>query len=145
LRVRAVGKRGLSRVVAVKVTVTVPYPPLTAGAPIEVGAGAGVPSVDAGGVWVPLTGSGELAHVDPAGAVVGKTAVGVAAGGREGLLDSAALAGGSVWSASDAGGTISRVDGTSGARTASIPAGTRPGGLAVGDGAVWAFSFLAAT
>jgi virginiamycin B lyase len=98
--------------------------------------------VDAGVVWVPLTGTGELARVDPAGAVLGKTAVGVVDGGREGLLDSAAIAGGSVWSASDAGGTISRLDRTSGARTADIPAGTRPGGLAVGGGAVWAFSFL---
>jgi streptogramin lyase len=142
LRVRAVGKRGLSRVVAVKVTVTVPYPSLSAAAPIQVGQGAGVPAVNAGTAWVPLTDTGELARVDAIGSLAGKTEVGVAAAGREGLLDSAATAGGSVWAASDAGGTISRIDATSGARTATIPAGTRPGGLAVGDGAVWAFSFL---
>ena len=48
---------------------------------------------------------------------------------------------GSIWAASDAGGTIARVDAALGTRTATIPAGTRPGGLAVGDGAVWAFGF----
>src|ERR1700756_3792765 len=63
LRVRAVGRRGLSRVVAVKVKVTVPYAALTAGAPIQVGTGAGVPAVDGATVWVPLTATGELARV----------------------------------------------------------------------------------
>ena len=142
LRVRAVGKRNSSRVVAVKVAVTVPYPALVAAAPISVGAGAGVAAVDDGTAWVPLTEAGELARVTPAGALAGKNTVGVPADGREGFLDSAAVAGGSVWTASDAGGTIARVDPTSGAVTATIAAGTRPGGLAVGDGAVWAFGFL---
>src|SRR5215471_15348443 len=90
LRVRAVGKRGSSRVVAVKVSVTVPYPVLTAAAPVQVGKGAGFP-------------------------------------------DSATATGGSVWSASDAGGTITRIDPATGAITATIAAGTRPGGLVAGD------------
>src|SRR5262249_42735447 len=131
LRVRAVGKRGLSKVVTVKVAVTVPYPALTAGPPISVGAGAGVAAAAAGTVWVPLTEDGQLARIDAAGSLAGKTPVGVPAGGREGFLDSATSAGGSVWAASDAGGTISRVDPASGAITETVAAGTRPGGLAV--------------
>jgi streptogramin lyase len=142
LRVRAVGKSGLSRIVTVKVAVTVPYPALNAGAPVDVGAGAGVPAVAAGAAWVPLTGPGQLARVDAAGSVGAKTTVGVPSGGSEGFLDSATVAGGSVWTASDAGGTIARVDPASGAITAKIAAGTRPGGLVVGDDAVWAFGFL---
>ena len=142
LRVRAVGRRGSSRVVAVKVAITVPYPLLAAGTPVSMGAGAGVPAVDGGIAWVPITDTGELARVDASGSVAGRTAVGVATPSGGGFLDSAAVAGGSVWTASDAGGTIARVDPSSGARTAVIPAGTRPGGLAVGGGAVWAFSFL---
>lgn len=142
LRVRAVGKRSASKVVSLKVSVTIPYAKLAAGAPIQVGAGAGVPAVEGGTVWVPVTGTGEVARVDAGGSVVGRTTVGVTSDSGAGFLDSAAIAGGSVWSASDAGGTIARVDPSSGARTALIPAGTRPGGLVVGDGAVWSFSFL---
>lgn len=142
LRVRAVGRRGSSRVVAVKVSITVPYPLLTAAAPIQVGKGAGVPAVDGATLWVPLTDTGELARVDSAGTIGGKTTVGVAAAAGAGFLDSAAAAGGSVWAASDSGGTIARIDPASGAIRATIAAGTRPGGLAVGDGAVWAFGFL---
>jgi hypothetical protein len=146
LRVRAVPRRGApSRVVAVKVVITIPYAALTAGKPVQVGAGAGVPAVEGGNVWVPLTASGELAHVDPAGGTVTrKTRVGQAAGGGSGFLDSAVSAGGSIWDASDAGGTVARVDAVSGAATATITAGVRPGGLTVGDRAVWAFGFLGA-
>ena len=144
LRVRAVGRHGaLSRVVAVKVVVTVPYPALTAGTPIQVGAGAGVPAVAGGNVWVPLTETGELARVDAAaGTVTKKLRVGAPSGGQFGLLDSAVAAEGSIWNASDAGGTIARVDAASATQTATIAAGNRPGGLAAGGGAVWAFSFL---
>jgi len=142
LRVRAVGKRGSSRVVAVKVSVTVPYPALTAAAPVQVGKGAGVPAVDGSDVWVPVTSTGALARVGATGAVVGTTKVGVASASGAGFLDSATAAGGSVWSASDAGGTITRIEPATGAIIATIAAGTRPGGLVVGDGAVWAFGFL---
>lgn len=143
LRVRAVGrKKALSRLVTVKVVVDVAYPRLTAAAPIQVGAGAGVPVADATGVWVPLTVSGDLARVDPAtGSITSKTHVGTASPGGGGFLDSATTTGGSIWSASDAGGTIARVDASSGTQTASITAGTRPGGLTVGGGAVWSFGF----
>jgi streptogramin lyase len=142
LRVRAVGKRGLSRVVAVKISVRVPYANLPAGAPIQVGKGVGVPAVDGANVWAPVTETGGLAQIDATGTIAGTTKVGVAAASGGGFLDSAAVAGASVWAASDAGGTIARVDPASGAVTATIGAGTRPGGLAVGDGGVWAFGFL---
>ncbi len=143
LRVRAVGKRGaLSRIVAVKVVVNVAYPRLTAAGPIQVGAGAGVPAAVGGSVWVPVTGSGDLARVDPAaGSVVSRTRVGSPSPAGGGFLDSATATGGSIWAASDAGGTIARVDAASGAKTDTITAGSRPGGLTVGDGAVWAFAF----
>jgi hypothetical protein len=143
LRVRAVGKRGvLSRLVAVKVVVKVAYPLLTAAAPIQVGAGAGVPAVDGSGVWVPLTESGDLVRVDPSTrTVTTRTHVGPASPGGGGFLDAATATAGAIWAASDVGGTITRVDAASGTRTATIPAGTRPGGLAVGGGAVWSFGF----
>jgi streptogramin lyase len=143
LRVRAVGRhRALSRVVAVEVVVKLAYPRLPASGPIRVGAGAGVPVPAGGSVWVPLTGTGELARVDEAaGSVTSRTPVGTASPAGGGFLDSAAATDGSIWAASDAGGTVARVDAASGTKTAAIPAGTRPGGLAVGGGAVWAFGF----
>src|SRR5262245_42784919 len=128
LRVRGVGKRGASRVVTVKVSVTVPYATLAAAAPVTVGNGIGVPAIDGGTVWAPLTETGELARVGAGGTIAGRSTVGVPAGGREGFLDSATVAGGSVWAGSDAGGTIARVDPASGAVRATIAAGTRPGG-----------------
>jgi streptogramin lyase len=145
LRVRAVGKhRAVSRLVSVKVAVKLAYPQLAAGRPTQVGAGAGVAAPGDGGVWVPLTGSGDLARVDPAtGSVTGKTHVGTPSPAAGGFLDSAAVTDGSIWSASDEGGTIARVDAASGAETESIAAGSRPGGLAVGGGAIWAFGFQA--
>jgi streptogramin lyase len=144
LRVRAVGTHGaLSRIVTVKVVVGLAYPQLTADPAIQVGAGAGVPAVGDGGVWVPLTGPGDLARVDPAsGTVISRTHVGSPSSVGGGYLDAAAATAGTIWSASDAGGTIARVDAGSGRETASIAAGARPGGLAVGGGAVWAFGFL---
>ena len=94
-------------------------------------------------MWVPLTETGELARVDAAaGTVTTKLRVGAPSGGQFGLLDSAVAAEGSIWNASDAGGTIARVDAASATQTATIAAGNRPGGLAAGGGAVWAFSFL---
>ena len=143
LRVRAVGRqRALSRVVAVKVVVDVAYPRLGAAGPIQVGAGAGVPAVGGGSVWVPLTGSGDLARVDPAsGSVTSRTNVGSASPAGGGFLDSATATDGSIWAASDAGGTVSRVEAASGSRTETIQAGARPGGLTVGGGAVWSFGF----
>ncbi len=143
LRVRAVGKHGaLSRLVAVRVVVKPAYPRLTAAAPIRVGAGAGVPAVAGGSAWVPVTEAGDLERVDPlARSVTGRTRVGSPSPAGGGFLDSALASGGSIWSASDAGGTIARVDAASGTRTGTIQAGTRPGGLAEGDGAVWAFGF----
>jgi sugar lactone lactonase YvrE len=107
-----------------------------------VGSGAGVPAVGGGSVWVPVTDAGELVRVDEAtGKVLGRTRVGKPAGGP-GFLDSATFAESSVWSASDAGGTIARVDGGSGTRAQTFSVGPRPGGVVSGGGFVWAFGFL---
>jgi streptogramin lyase len=142
LRVRAVGRgQALSRTVTVRVVVKSPYPSLAAGAPLAVGVGAGVPAVDPGGLWVPVTATGDLARVDPGGgSVTARVHVGLPPAGS-GFLDSAVFAGGSVWAASDSGGTIARVDPTSGAVTGTIAVPPRPGGLAAGGGSVWAFHF----
>jgi streptogramin lyase len=147
LRVQALGRHGaVSRLVTVKVAVSLAYPQLAADRPIAVGAGAGVPTAGGGAVWVPLTVSGDLARVDEAsGSLTGKTHVGAAAPADGGFLDSAAAANGSVWSASDEGGTIARVDAASGTETQTLGAGSRPGGLAIGGGAVWAFGFQGST
>jgi len=143
LRVRAVGRNGaLSRQVAVRILVKSPYPPLATRAPVRVGAGAGVPAVGGGSVWVPVTATGELVRIDPeAGSVTGRVTVARPPSGS-GFLDSAAFLGGSVWSASDSEGTIARVDAASARLSAKLPVGSRPGGLAVGNGSVWAFHFL---
>jgi streptogramin lyase len=143
LRVRAVGRHAaLSRTVTVRVVVNLAYSKLDAAAPIQVGAGAGVPAAAGGSVWVPLTETGDLARVDPAGGrVTGKSHVGSASPAGGGFLDSAVATDGSVWDASDAGGTIAHLDAASGTPTSTVQAGTRPGGLTIGDGAVWAFGF----
>jgi streptogramin lyase len=49
---------------------------------------------------------------------------------------------GAIWSASDIGSTIARVDSGSGALTHTFSVGERPGGLTRGEGAIWAFHFL---
>lgn len=151
LRVRSVGRGGaLSRVVAAGVRVRLPVPELVLGPAVSVGAGAGIPAPHANGVWVPVTTDGTLAHVDVRdGTVVSRTTVGVPSG-SEGALDSAIADGRSstvreIWSASDSGGRIARVDPRSGAVVARVDVAPRPGGLATTGQAVWAFHFLQGT
>src|SRR5512132_2888309 len=72
------------------------------------------------------------------GTVASRARVGAAGG--EGFLDSAVLAGGSVWSSSDAGATVTRL-----LPPATIAVAERPGGLTAGGGAIWAFHFLRGT
>jgi streptogramin lyase len=62
-----------------------------------------------------------------------------------GDVDSAVYEGGSVWAASDAGGTIARIEPATNAVTARFTTAPRPGGLAAGGGFVWAFHFLRPT
>ena len=144
LRVRAVGRRGTqSRVVAVRIQVVDPLPRLHVSDAVTVGAGAGVPAVLDGAVWVPTTADGGLARV-AGGTVVARAHVGQTTADA-GFLDAAVAGGGAVWSASDAGGTVARVDPASGAVTSSFAVGDRPGGLAEGAGAIWAFHFLQGT
>jgi virginiamycin B lyase len=141
LRVRALGARGaVSRVVRVSVRVVPSLPALQVGSPIAVGSGAGVPTVANGAVWVPTTGDGGLVKV-VGRAVASRTQVGPRSLSGEGYLDAAVAGGGAVWSASDIGSTIARVDRVSGATT-TLAVPERPGGLTEGDGAVWAFHFL---
>ena len=140
LRVRAVGAGGaLSRLVQLRVRVA-SLPALQVGSPISVGPGPGVPTVANGAVWVPTTNDGGLVKV-VAGAVASRTQVGPRSLTGEGYLDAAVGGGGAVWSASDIGSTIARVDPASGATT-PLRVGERPGGLTEGGGAVWAFHFL---
>jgi hypothetical protein len=144
LRVQAVGRGGTrSGVTRVSVRVVTPLPTLQVGAPIAVGPGAGVPTVANGAVWVPTTDDGGLVKV-VGNAVASRTQVGPRSLTGEGYLDAAVAAGGSIWSASDIGSTIARVDPASGA-TSSIPVPERPGGLTAGGGAVYAFHFLQPT
>jgi streptogramin lyase len=141
LRVRALGRRGAqSRTVAVTVFVRAPLPALTLGTAIAVGDGAGVPAVAGGVAWVPLTSTGTLARVDLASATVtGQSPLGPPAPAGSGDLDSAIVADGVVFAASDAGGRIVRGEGG-----VPVDVAPRPGGLAAGGGAVWAFHFLQA-
>ena len=127
----------MSRTVTVAVRVLMPLPPLAVGVPLTVGPGAGVPAVGNGEVWVPTTGDGMLVRVD-SGSVASRTRVGPP--GDDGFLDSAVLAGGSVWSSSDAGATVARLS-----PPAIVAVAERPGGLTEGGGAVWAFHFLRGT
>ena len=146
LRVRAVGSRGaLSRLVAVPVHVRFPVPELVVDQMTSVGAGAGVPAPNADGVWVPVTSNGTLARVVD-GAVTSRTTVGVPTS-SSGDLDTAVadertVTQRAIWSSSDAGARIARVQG--GAVT-SVDVAPRPGGLTSGGGAVWAFHFLQGT
>jgi len=140
LRVRAVGRGGtLSKLVSVSVHIRQPVAPLTLGAPIAVPDGPGVPAVAGGVAWVPQTSTGLLARVDLASGVI-TSHVSVGAPGRSGDLDSAVVAGGDIWAASDAGARVTRVGADGTAAAAAVD--PRPGGLAFGGGAVWAFHFL---
>ncbi len=108
---------------------------------VQVGAGAGVPAVDRGAVWVPNTGDGTVSRVSPGGEVVATVALGAGAGAG-GFLDSAVVAGGSVWVARDAAGEIDRIDPAANQVAKRIKVTARPGGLTSGGGYVWAFHFL---
>ena len=50
---------------------------------VQVGAGAGVPAVDRGAVWVPNTGDGTVSRVSPGGEVVATVALGAGAGAAD--------------------------------------------------------------
>jgi streptogramin lyase len=141
LRVRSVGRSGLrSRIVTVTIQVVPALPALDVGTPLAVGPGAGVPAVQGGSIWVPTTNDGGLVRIT-GGAVFSRTQVGPRSQSGEGYLDAAVAGGGAIWSASDIGGTIARVDPVSGV-TSSLSIPERPGGLTEGDGSVWAFHFL---
>jgi streptogramin lyase len=146
LRVRSVGRRHtVSRVVAIRIRVRFPVPELRLRAPVSVGAGAGVPAPNTNGVWVPVTSDGTLALVRD-GAVTSRVTVGAPAS-TSGLLDSA-LADDrrsierAIWSASDGGAGIARVDPATGTVTARVDVAPRPGGLTGNERSLWAFHFL---
>jgi streptogramin lyase len=126
--------------VSVRVRVLAPVPALSVGPAAAVGAGAGVPAVGADAVWVPTTTDGSLAGV-VRGAVASRTPFGPPPP-EAGYLDSAVVAGGSVWAASDAGARIVRVDPATATVRSRLDVPQRPGGLTAGGGSVWAFHFL---
>jgi streptogramin lyase len=128
----------------VTIQVVPPLPALDVGTPLAVGPGPGVPAVQGGSTWVPTTNDGGLVRI-AGGAVASRTQVGPRSQSGEGYLDAAVAGGGAIWSASDVGGTIARVDPVSGATTSSLSVPDRPGGLTEGDGSVWAFHFLQTT
>jgi len=148
LRVRSVGKRGaVSRIVVVNVRVRFPVPELALGAPVSVGAGAGIPAPFANGTWVPVTSDGTLARV-AGGAVVSRTMVGVPTTDT-GMLDTAvtddrSVVSRAIWSASDAGARITAVK-PDGSVVSRFDVAPRPGGLDATERAVWAFHFLQGT
>ena len=147
LRVRSVGRRNTrSRVVTVRILVRLPVPELVADQTTAVGEGAGVPATQAGATYVPVTSNGTLAVVRD-GSVVSRATVGVAATAI-GLLDTAVADERSatqraVWTASDEGARITRID--SNGTTRRFDVAPRPGGLAASERAVWAFHFLTGT
>jgi sugar lactone lactonase YvrE len=100
-----------------------------------------VPAVDRGAVWVPNTGDGTVSRVSLGGEVVATVTLGAGAGAG-GFLDSAVVAGGSVWVARDAAGEIDRIDPAANQVAKRIKVAARPGGLTSGGGYVWAFHFL---
>jgi DNA-binding beta-propeller fold protein YncE len=108
---------------------------------IKVGAGAGVPAVAGGTVWVPNTRAGTLSRVNVRTKKVAAT-IKLGPGPRfQGYLDAAVAAGGSIWVARDAGDEVDRIDPATNRLTARIKVASRPGGLAKGGGYVWAFHF----
>jgi hypothetical protein len=117
-------------------------PPATVVASLGVGRGAGVPAADATSVWVPLTKLGSIARVDIAHNRVVATIKLGAPPRFTGYLDSAVLAGGSVWVGRDVGDEIDRIDPKTNKLVARIEVDSRPGGLAAGGGYVWAFHFF---
>jgi hypothetical protein len=88
-------------------------------------------AIDFGSIWIACKESGRLTRFD---AAVGRTTRTTRLGGE---LIAVATGFGSVWALS-AGGTLYRVDPTSGAVTAQVDVGTsRPYNIWVGAGAVW--------
>lgn len=109
---------------------------------VPTGKGAGVPAVDAATVWVPNTQAGTLSRVSVRARKVTATIKLGSAAGAGGFLDSAVVAGGSVWVARDLANEIDRVDPATNRVRARIKVARRPGGLVSGGGYVWAFHFL---
>jgi virginiamycin B lyase len=152
LRVQAVGGRARrSRVTVVRVRVLRKAPGLPTipiAATIAVGREPGAPPTGFGAIWVPNTGDGTLARVDPAtNALVTRIRYAPArpANERGDFYDSAAVGHGSVWVASDQQGTVSRIDPASNQVTATIAVGSRPAEVTATTDAVWAARFLSGT
>jgi DNA-binding beta-propeller fold protein YncE len=109
---------------------------------VPTGKGAGVPAVDSATVWVPNTQAGTVSRVSVRGRKVTATIKLGTPALAGGYLDSAAVAGGSVWVARDLANEIDRIDPATNRVRARIKVSSRPGGLTTGGGYVWAFHFL---
>jgi YVTN family beta-propeller protein len=104
---------------------SLPAPPAQVTARIKVGPGAGVPAVDRGAVWVPNTRDGSVSRVDTATTKVVATIKLGAPPRFQGYV----------------GDEIDRIDPRTNRLVARIKVESRPGGLTVGAGYVWAFHF----
>jgi streptogramin lyase len=96
-----------------------------------------------GAVWVPATFDGTLVRVNAAdGEVTDTLSYGATPVDADGYLDSAVVADGSIWAASDYRALVVRVDPDMREIVASIEVPPRPAALAAGGGYVWAAHFL---
>jgi streptogramin lyase len=149
LRVQALGRRGRrSRITVVRVRIIRPAPSLPKipiAATIPVGRGAAAPATGFGAVWVPNTGDGTLARVDPASnTVVARIRYAPSRAPAESgnFYDSAAVGHGSVWVSSDQQGLVARVDPGTNQVVATIPVFARPAEITATTDAVWVAHFL---
>ena len=128
---------------AVRVRVVAKPPGLPAipiAATIAVGREPGAPATGFGSVWVPNTGDGSLARIDPTtNAVVARIPYAPYRhpSDRGDYYDSAAVGYGSVWVASDLNGTVARIDPATNRRVATISVGSRPAEITTTADAVW--------
>ena len=149
LRVQALargGRRSRMTIVRVRILRKAPVlPTIPIVATIAVGREPGAPATGFGAVWVPNTGDGTLARVDPAtNAVVARIRYAPArpAGERGDFFGSATVGHGSVWVASDEHGTVTRINPLTNQVTATIAVGSRPAEVTATADAVWAARFL---
>jgi virginiamycin B lyase len=149
LRVQAVGgnsRRSRVTLVRVRVLQKAPgLPTIPIVATIAVGREPGAPATGFGAVWVPNTGDGTLARVDPAtNTVVARIAYAPPrpAGERGEFYDSATVGHGSVWVSSDEHGLVVRINPLTNSVMTTIHVAARPAEVTATTDAVWVAHFL---
>lgn len=149
LRVQALGRGARrSRVTVVKVRVlrkTPGLPRIPIAATIAVGREPGAAATGFGAVWVPNTGDGTLARVDPAtNTVTARIPYAPARPATEhgDFYDSAAVGHGSVWVSSDERALVVRISPATNQVIATIHVAARPAEVTATTDAVWVAHFL---